>query len=99
MGFFTNGYFSPGDEGEIDTYRFLKVSNEIAKFIDKLLNKYDDLPSIYYTGKNYRYFRIFKRVTRSTHGRGANEINSIQEYRGRNCDTPSGNGCFLKCNN
>ena len=26
--FFTNGYFSLGDEGEIDTNRFFKDSNE-----------------------------------------------------------------------
>ena len=49
-GFFTNGSFSLGDEGEIDTNRFFKDSNELAEFIDKILDKYDDHPSIYYTG-------------------------------------------------
>ena len=78
-GFFTNGYFSLGDDGEIDTKRFFKDSDELAKFIDKILDKYDDHPSIYYTGNIYRYFRNFKRVTRSEHGRGANEFNNIQE--------------------
>ena len=75
-GFFTNGYFSLGDDGEIDTNRFFKDSDELAKFIDKILDKYDDHPSIYYTGNNYRFFRNFKRVTRSEHGRGANEFNT-----------------------
>ena len=98
-GFFTNGYFSLGEEGEIDTNRFFKDSDELAKFIDRILDKYDDHPSIYYTGNIYRYFRNFKRVTRSEHGRGANEFNDIQEYKGENCYIPSGNGCFLKCNN
>ena len=37
-GFFTNGCFSLGDEGEIDTSRFVKGSNEIAKFMDKVLD-------------------------------------------------------------
>ena len=78
-GFFTNGYFSLGDEGEIDTNRFFKDSNELAEFIDKILDKYDDHPSIYYTGNIYRYFRNFKRVNRSDHGRGANEFNNIEE--------------------
>ena len=53
-GFFTNGYFSLGDEREIDTNRFFKDSDELAKFIDKILDKYDDHPSIYYTGNIYR---------------------------------------------
>ena len=98
-GFFTNGYFSVSDDGEIDTNRFFKNSDELVKFIDKILHKYDDHPSIYYTGNIYRYFRIFKRVTRSEHGRRANEFNNIQKYEGENCYTPSGNGCFLKCIN
>ena len=98
-GFFTNGYFTLGDEGEIDTNRFFKDSNELAKFIDKILDKYDDHPSVYYTGNLYRYFKNFKRVNRSEHGRGANEFNNILEYEGDNCYIPSGNGCFLKCIN
>ena len=98
-GFFTNGYFTLGEEGEIDTNRFFKDSNELAKFIDKILYKYDDHPSIYYTGNIYRYFRNFKRVNRSEHGRGANEFNNIEEYNGKNCYIPDGNGCFLKCIN
>ena len=98
-GFFTNGYFSLGDEGEIDTNRFFKDNNELAKFIDKILDKYDDHPSIYYTGNIYRYFKKFKPITRSKHGRGANEFNNILEYTGNNCYIPSGNGCFLKCIN
>ena len=96
-GFFTNGYFSPGEEGEIDTNRFFKNSDELAKFIDKILDKYH--PSIYYTGNMYRYFRNFKRVNRSEHGRGADEFNDIEEYEGDRCYIPSGNGCFLKCIN
>ena len=98
-GFFTNGYFSLGDDGEIDTNRFFKDSDELAKFMDKILDKYDDHPSIYYTGNIYRYFRNYKRITRSEHGRGANEFNNIEEYNGKNCYIPSGNGCFLKCIN
>ena len=99
-GFFTNGYFSLGDEeGEIDTNRFFKNSDELAEFIDKILDKYDDHPSIYYTGNIYRYFRNFKRVNRSDHGRGADEFDDIQEYEGERCYIPSGNGCFLKCIN
>ena len=46
-GFFTKGYFSQGDDGEIDTNRFFR---DLAKFIDKIFDKYDDHPSIYYTG-------------------------------------------------
>ena len=98
-GFFTNGYFTLGEEGEIDTNRFFKDSNDLAKFIDKILDKYDDHPSIYYTGNIYRYFKNFKRVNRSENGKGANEFNDILEYKGNNCYIPSGNGCFLKCIN
>ena len=95
-GFLTNGYFSLGEEGEIDTDRFFKNSDELAKFTDKILDKYDDHPSIYYTGNIYRYFRNFKRVNRSDHGRGDNEFNDIEEYEGDRCYIPSGNGCFFK---
>ena len=98
-GFFTNGYFTLGEEGEIDTNRFFKDSSELAKFIDKILDKYDDHPSIYYTGNIYRYFKNFKRVNRSEHGRGANEFNNIEEYNGKNCYILDGKGCFLKCIN
>ena len=45
--FFTNGYFSLGDEEEIDTNRFFKDSIELAKFVDKILDKHDDHPFIY----------------------------------------------------
>ena len=45
-GFFTNGYFTLGEEGEIDTNRFFKDSNELSDFIDKILDQYDDHPSI-----------------------------------------------------
>ena len=98
-GFFTNGYFILGEDGEIETNRFFKDSDEIAKFIDKILDKYDDHPSIYYTGNIYRYFKNYKRINRSEHGRGANEFNNIEEHNGKNCYIPSGNGCFLKCIN
>ena len=98
-GFFTNGYFTLGEEGEIDTNRFFKDSNELSEFIDKILDQYDDHPSIYYTGNIYRYFKNYKRINRSEHGRGADEFNNIEEYNGENCYIPSGNGCFLKCIN
>ena len=98
-GFFTNGYFTLGEDGEIDTNRFFKDSDELAKFIDKILDKYDDHPSIYYTGNIHRYFKNYKRINRSEHGRGTNEFNNIEEYNGKNCYIPSGNGCFLKCIN
>ena len=99
MGFFTNGYFSLGDEGEIDTNRFFTDSNEVAKFIDKILDKNDDHASIYHTGNIYWFLRNFKPVNRSDHGRGANELNNNLECEGVNCYIASGNGCFLKCIN
>ena len=100
-GFFTNVCFTLGndDDGEIDTNRFFKNSNELAEFIDQISDKYDDHPSIYYTGNIYRYFKNFKKVNRSDYGRGANEFNNILEYQGNNCYIPNGNGCFLKCIN
>ena len=78
-GFLTNGYFSLIDEGEIDTNRIFKADNELAKFIDKILEKYDAHPSIYYRGNSNRYFRNFKRVNRSEHGSRGREFNVILE--------------------
>ena len=60
-GFFTNAYFTLGDEGEIDTNRFFKDSDELAKFIDKILDKDDDHPSIFFTGNIYRYLKNYKK--------------------------------------
>ena len=96
--FFTNGYFTLGDDGEIKTNRFFQDSSELAKF-RKRLDKYDDHPSIYYKSKIYKYFRNCNRVNRSKRGRSPNEINNISEYEGENCFIPNGNGCFLKCFN
>ena len=98
-GCFTNGYFTLGDEGEIETNRFIRDGSELAKFMDKILEKCDDHPSVYCTGNVNRYFRNFKRVNRAEHGRGANECESILKYVGENCYIPSGNGFFLKCVN
>ena len=95
-GFFMNGCFSLGDEGEIDTKRFFKDINELAVFIDKILDKFDDYPSIYYTGNIYRCFRNFKRVNRSEHGKGAKEFNDILEHKSENCYILSGNRCLPK---
>ena len=53
ISFFTNGYSSLGEDGEIDNNRFLKDKIDLAKFLDKILDKYDDHPSISYTGKIY----------------------------------------------
>ena len=65
--------------------KFFKDTNELAKFIDKILDKNDDHPSLYYTGNFYRYF---KQVNRSEHGRGANKLNNILECEGKNCYIP-----------
>ena len=56
-GFFTKVYFTQGDKGEIDTQRFFKGRNELAKFKDKILDKCDDHASKYYTGNKNRDFR------------------------------------------
>ena len=39
MGFLTNSYFGPDDEEDNDTTRFFKDSDELAKLIDKVLDK------------------------------------------------------------
>ena len=98
-GLSTKGFFTLGDVGEIDTNRFFKGSSELAKFRDKILEKYDDHPSINYTGILYLNFRIFQLVTKSEHGGGANELKIILENEGINCYNPSEDGCFLKCIN
>ena len=88
------------DEGEIDTTRFLKDSNELAKFLDKILMFLiipDDHTSLYFLQAiRYRFFRNFKRVKMSELGKRASEFNIILEYVGENCYIPSGSACFLK---
>ena len=41
-GFFTNGVFLLGDERESEANGFFRHSGELAKFIDEILDKYDD---------------------------------------------------------
>ena len=43
------------------------------------------------------FFRKFKPVNRSEHGRGADEFNYVLEDEDGNCSIPSGKTCFLKC--
>ena len=52
-GFFTKGYFSVGDEREIETNEFFQDSSDLAKFIAKILYKDDDHHSKKYTGHFY----------------------------------------------
>ena len=49
MAIFMNGYFTLGDKGEINPNRFFKNSDELAKFVNKIINKYDAYTSVYYT--------------------------------------------------
>ena len=50
-GIFAKSNFTLGDGGEIETHRFFRDGSELAKLIDKILDKNDDHPSMYYTGK------------------------------------------------
>ena len=95
IGFFTNGCFSLGNKGEIDTNRFLQDSNELAKFNNKILDNCDDHPFVY-TGNIYRYFGIFRQVNRSEHSKRANEFKNTGEYKSVNSYILNGNGCYLK---
>ena len=71
-GVFTKCCFNLVDEKDIETNRFFQDSIELTKLVDKVLDRYDDHPSIYNTGDICRYFRNFKPVNRSEHGRSAN---------------------------
>ena len=42
--FFTNGYFTLGDEREFENNNFFQDSNQLAQFLDKIVDKYDDHP-------------------------------------------------------
>ena len=70
----------------------------MENFTDKMLDKYKDHPSIYYTGNFYKYFRNFEHVDRAERGRSADEFNNILEFEAKTSCTRSGNGCFLDCN-
>ena len=54
------------------------------------MDKNNDHFFIYYTGNISWYFRNFKQVNMSEHGRGANEFNCVLEYEGENCYILSG---------
>ena len=67
---------------------FSQDTIELANFIDKILDKYDNQPSVYHTGIIYRYFRNFKYVNTAEHGRGGNELENSLEYEEENCYIP-----------
>ena len=68
----------------------------MAKFIDKILDKIDDLPSMDNTGKIHWFFGNFERVNMSEHGKRSNELNIILEHERGKCFIQSANGCFPK---
>ena len=84
---------------KIRTKRFFKDGEELGFFIDSILDKYDDIPNVFFTGDIYIHYRNFKEVKRSDYGKGANEFFDIVEYKGVCSYIPTGNGCFLKCIN
>ena len=65
MAFFTRSGFILGDEEAIETDIFLRDDSEVSKFIEKILEKFKDHRSIFYTGNVCRYFEKFKRVNRA----------------------------------
>ena len=81
------------------TGRFFKDGEELGFYIDAILDKYDDIPNITFTGDIYLHYRNFREVKRSDYGKGANEFYDIVEYKGLCSYIPTGNGCFLKCIN
>ena len=49
--------FLGDEEVEVGNGRFFRDCSDLAESIDKIFDKYDDQPSIYHTGDNYRYFK------------------------------------------
>ena len=86
-------------DNKIRTNRFFEDGEELGFFIDAILDKYDDIPNILFTGDIYVHHRIFNEVRRSDYSKGADEFFDIVEYKGKQCYIPTGNACFLKCIN
>ena len=57
--FLTNVVFILIDEGEIETNRFFRRISELAKILDKKLDKFYEHPSIYLTASINMSFRMF----------------------------------------
>ena len=84
---------------KIKTGRFFKDGEELGFYIDSILDKYEDIPNVTFTGDLYIHYRNFREVKRSDYGKGASEFHDIVEYKGLCSYIPTGNGCFLKCIN
>ena len=85
-----------GSNNKFKTGRFFKDGEELGFYIDSILDKYDDVPNIYFTGDLYVHYRNFIEVKRSDYGKGATEFLNIVEYKGVCAYIPTGNACFLK---
>ena len=88
-----------GSNNKFKTGRFFKNGEDLGFYIDSILDKYDDPPTISFTGDLYVHYRNFEGVKRSDYGKGANEFHDIVEYKGLCSYIPTGNACFLKCIN
>ena len=55
-----NGVFIINVQGEIEPNGCFRVSRVRAKFIEKMIDRFDGLPFIYYTGDIFRYIKIFR---------------------------------------
>ena len=72
---------------------------DFEAYIEKIDEKYEGEDVIFH-GQSIEYdLPKFKPVKRTNFGKGTNHLSDIAEFHGKNCYIPTGNNCFLKCNN
>ena len=87
--FFTNGVFIINGEQEKKTKIFFRESRVWAKCIEKIFDRYDDRPNIYYTDDIFRYFWNFGRFNRAEYGRWVDDIDKVLENEVERCFIPN----------
>ena len=76
-----------------------KNMDDFERYINATDVDYDS-EDITFSGYVYKlYTPHFKVVKRSAYGKGANFMQEIVEYHGRNCYIPTSGMCFIKCIN
>ena len=74
-----NGEFLINDGEPFQVIRFYKNSDQLTKFIEKKIDKYDETLEVLFSGFMIKYTMVFNRIKRSNYSKGCDTFNNILE--------------------
>ena len=86
------------NDGELfQVYRFYKYSNQLTKSIAKMIDRYDEILEVLFSGYTIKCTTVFNQINGSSYGMGCDAFNKTLEYEGQFCYICTGNACFRIC--